>query len=47
MGVNNYLKDLREDNNFPFISNTTINAKKHFQNQQSITLERKRLQQTL
>ena len=32
MEVNKYLKDLCEDNDIPFISNTTINPKKHLNN---------------
>ena len=34
MDVNIYLKDLCESNNIPFISNTTINPKKHLNNSQ-------------
>ena len=32
MEVNSYLKDLCESNDIPFISNTTINPKKHLNN---------------
>ena len=32
MEVNSYLKDLFESNDIPFISNTTINPKKHLNN---------------
>ena len=32
MEVNSYLKDLRESNDIPIISNTTINPKKHLNN---------------
>ena len=32
MEVNSYLKDLCESNDIPFISNATINPKKHLNN---------------
>ena len=32
MEVNSYSKDLCESNDIPFISNTTINTMKHFNN---------------
>ena len=45
MEVNSYLKDLCESNVVPFISNTTINPKKHLNNRR-LHLNPKRLQQT-